>query len=712
MKATLSLPFLLLAAAVAASSIPADRTFHESSEVSLVEVPVNVLGHDGKPIRDLTVGDFEVEDEGRAAKVSAFDVVDLKKNTLASDLPESLPEAARRHFLFLFDFSFATPNEVVHSRRAALEFVENQMGPEDRAAVATTSVETGPKLLVNFTADRKQLAAAIRLLGLPNPADQVRDPLAFAFIIPGNPHIMDFIQSGGESVESSKAALEGEIAATVKLYSVMAQKTADEYSVTRVTRHLGEMGGLATALDTVQGTKRIIYFSEGFDARLLFGNLSRTPSGATSDNDAMMRGGFWAIDVEKRYVNSALEDQVSNTMALFRRSDCVVYAVDIARLRTDGDVAMGQASEGQESLFLFANETGGEVIRSGNDLSNSLARINEKTSVTYVLSFSPTVQLGEGKFHRLKVKVRRKGARVSARAGYYEARGFHTLTPLERSLAAADVINSGRPGGDIPIRALAVAFDDAALARVPVLIQIPGKQLSEGDSAEKLQMGIYVYVTDEQGSLADFFSRNISFDMAKEGGRLASGDFRYYGICHLLPGRYRVRAYVRDEKTGRYGFTTSALEVPEAGGAQLRALPPLFVSDGGHGMNVRDAALASSNSAELFEVQGTPFVPRVDPSLVAGVGSRVCLMVYRPGAAPGSSFSIDAEIVDAGGRKRAPARVALIGKSRRDSGGLEKVLLDFNAGDLPPGDYSLRITVRDAGPHDQSSSSEARFTVS
>jgi VWFA-related protein len=711
MKAILSLPFLL-AAAVTASTIPADRTFHESSDVSLVEVPVNVIGHDGKPIRDLTLEDFEVEDEGHTAKVSAFDVVDLRKNALASDLPESLPEAARRHFLFLFDFSFATPNEVVHSRRAAMDFVQNQMGPEDRAAVATTSVETGPRLLVNFTADRKQLAAAIKMLGLPNTADQVRDPLAFAFIIPGNPHIMDFIQSGGESQESSKAALEGELAATVKLYSVMAQKTADEYSVTRVTRHLGEMGSLATALDTVQGTKRIIYFSEGFDARLLFGSLTRTPTGATSDNDAMMRGGFWAIDVEKRYVNSALEEQVNNTMTLFRRSDCVVYAVDIARLRTDGDVAMGQATEGQESLFLFANQTGGEVIRSGNDLSSSLARINEKTSVTYVLSFSPTVQLGEGKFHRLKVKVRRKGARVSARAGYYEARGFHTLTPLERSLAAADVINAGRPGGDIPIRALAVAFDDAALARVPVLVQIPGKQLSEGDSAEKLQMGIYVYVTDEQGSLADYFSRSISFDMAKEGGRLASGDFRYYGICHLLPGRYHVRAYVRDENTGRYGFTTSSLEVPEAGGAQLRALPPLFVSDSGHGMNVRDAALASPNAAEPFEVQGTPFVPRVDPALVAGVGSRVCLMVYRPGAAPGSTFSIDAEIVDAGGRKRAPARVALIGKSRRDSGGLEKVLLDFNAGDLPPGDYSLRITVRDPGPQDHSSSSEARFTVS
>lgn len=711
MKAILSLPFLL-AAAVAASSVPKDRTFHESSDVSLVEVPVNVIGNDGKPVRDLTLADFEVEDEGLRSKITAFDVVDLKKNGLASDLPESLPEAARRHFLFLFDFSYATPNEVVHSRRAAMDFIQNQMGPEDRAAVATTSVETGPRLLINFTADRKQLVAAIKLLGLPKSADQVRDPLAFAFVIPGNPHIMDFIQAGGESEESSRAALEGEMAATIKLYANMAQKTADEYAVTRVTRHLGEMGSLATALDTVQGTKRIIYFSEGFDARLIFGSLSKTPNGATSDNDAMSRGAFWAIDVEKRYVNGSLEREVSNTMELFRRSDCVVYAVDIAHLRTDGDVAMGQATDGAEALFLFANQTGGEVIRSGNDLSSSLQRINEKTSVTYVLSFAPTVRLGEGRFHRLKVKVRRRGARVSARAGYYEARGFHALTPLERSLAAADVINSGRPGGDISIRALAVAFDDAALARVPILIQIPGKDLSGGDAAQTLQMGIYVYVTDEQGSLADYFSRTISLDLARQGGALASGDFRYYGICHLLPGRYRVRAYVRDEKTGRYGFTTASLEVPESGGDQLRALPPMFMSDGGRGMNVRDTASPSSDAGEPFEVQGTPFVPRVDPSIAPGVGSRVCLMVYRPGAVPGSPFSIDAEIVDAGGRNRGPARVALIGRSHPDRGGLEKVLLDFTAGNLPPGDYSLRITVRDTGLHDQSSSSEARFTVS
>jgi len=709
MRSIIFLPFFLATTAVA-SSIPPGHTFHESSDVALVEVPVNVVGGDGQPIRDLTMADFDVEDEGHSVKITAFDVVDLKHNRMTSDPADAIPEAARRHFLFLFDFSFATANEIVQSRRAAMDFIEHEMDPEDRAAVATTSVEIGPRLLVNFTADRKQLVAAIRSLGLPKMAEQARDPLAFAFMIPGDPFIKDLVAPGEE--DAQRAAVASDSIAVTKLFANMAQKTADAYSETRVSRHLGEMGALATALDAVQGTKRIIYFSEGFDGRLVFGNLMKTTSGSVADNDAMTRGGFWALDVDKRYVNGPLEHEISQTMELFRRSDCVVYSVDIARLRVEGDASMGQRTDGQESLFLFAHETGGDLIQNGNDLVGALRRIHEKTSVTYVLSFQPTVQLGDGRFHRLKVRLRRRSARVSARAGYYEAKGFHALTPLERSLSAADVINSGRPGGDIPIQAFAVAFDDAALSRVPILVQIPGKGLSGSDPGEKLRMGIYVYVTNEQGSLADYFSRTISFDLAREGERLASGDFRYYGICHLLPGRYRVRAYVRDENTGRYGFTVSSLVVPEAGGARMRALPPMFVSDGGRGMNVRDAELASSPVADPFEVQGTPFVPRVAPSLVAGIGSRVCLMVYRPGAVPGSSFSIDAEIVDAGGRKRAPAAMALIGKARRDSGGLEKVLLDFKAGDLPPGDYSLRITVRDVGPQDQSSSSEARFTVS
>ena len=710
------LPLLLAAVAAAAPKRPPAPVVHETSEVSLVEVPVNVVGTDGHPIRGLTAADFELDDEGHPQQITALDVVDLKRNRLANDLPESLPEAARRHFLFLFDLSFATPNEIVHSREAALSFIEREMGPEDRAGIATQSVEVGPRLLVNFTADRKQLAAAIKTLGLPNMQDHARDPLGFAFVVPGDPYLKDIVAPGETtSAEKTSAASQADSISLTKTYANMARKTSDQYAESRLSRHFDEMGGLANALDAVEGTKRIIYFSEGFDGRLIFGSLSRTEEDTIGDNDAMTRGGFWALDVDKRYVNSPLERELRQTMDLFRRSDCVVYSVDIARLHADGDAAMGEQTDGKETLFLFSHETGGELIQNGNDLVGALRRVGEQTSVTYVLSFRPTLQLGDGKFHTLRVRVRHKHARVSARSGYYEARGFHSLTPLERSLAAADVINAGVSRGDIPVRTLAVVFPDEHIARVPILVQVPGDRLPTRDAGGRLDLGVYVYVTDEQGTLADYFSKNLSFDLAKQGDQLASGDFRYYQVCHLLPGKYRVRTYVQEQKSGRFGFTTTALVVPEPGEDRLRALPPMFVSDSARGVNLREPVPAGTteDAGDPFEVQGVPFVPRVVPALSAGGEAKVCLMVYRPGASPDAPFAIDAEIVDATGRSRGPARVSLIGRSNPDRDGLQRLLLDFSAGTLPPGEYSLRITIRDrGGPSLLMSSSEAQFTVS
>ena len=708
MKPASFLP-LFAAAVVAASPQSSPPTFHETSQVDLVEIPVNVVGRDGRPMHDLTVSDFELEDEGRPQKITAFDVVDLRRNSVSPAPSEPMPEAARRHFLFLFDFSFATPNEIVHSRQAAMDFIERQMSPEDRAGIATTSVETGPRLLVNFTADRKQLAAAIRSLGLPNLLEHSRDPLAFAFTVPGDPFVKDLIAPG----ESSSAQKTSEVSAAdsiavMKVYANMARKTSDQYAESRVSRHLGEMGGLANALDTVQGTKRIIYFSEGFDGRLIFGGLSRTASDTIADNDAMSRGGFWALDVDKRYINSPLERELRQTMELFRRSDCVVYSVDIARLGADGDATMGERAEGKETLFLFAHETGGDLIENGNDLSGALRRIDQKTSLTYVLSFQPAVQLGEGKFHRLKVKVRKPGARVSARAGYYEARDYHRLSPLEKALAAADVINRDQPKGEIPVQVLAVPFADPRISRVPIVLAIPPMPEIRGDP---VRLGVYVYVTDAQGQLSDYFTRTLTLD--NKNAKFSQGGITYYSTCRLLPGSYRVRAFVQDEDSGRYGFQIASLEVPAFADEKIQALPPLFMSEASPGLSVRDKASPGAESAELFQVGETDFVPRVIPRLAPGVSSRVCLMVYQKEEGKVSApFEVSAEIRDGSGRVRGTAQISLIGRSEPDASGLVKLLVNFVPAGIPAGDYSLRVTFRDVHDRSLHSESEARFHVS
>jgi VWFA-related protein len=671
-------------------------------------VPVHVIGRDGKPVRGLTAADFEVEDDGKKQAITAVDVIDLNHNREVSGLSSDLPSASRRHFLFLFDLTYATSAEILRARDAASRFIVDGLEPDDLAAVATTSVELGARLQMTFTADRRQLVRAIASVGLPSEAEEhAYDPLAFVFTLPGDPTTNASTQEQSRGTSSII-----DPTSSTRLYAAMAQKDADDYAVTRLGRHLGSMGSLAAALDAVGARKTIIYFSEGFDGRLLFGSTARAASNdaVRSENDAMYSGQFWTFDVDRRYADGPLHRDLADTVNLFRRSDCVVYPIDIGGLKAEGDSSMGSQNHGEESLFALAHGTGGEVLKNANDLSAQLKRVAERTSVTYVLAFQAPQTGEEGHFHSLHVRVKRKGVRISARAGYYETRSFQSMTPLQRMLSAADVINHEKGEGNLPLELLALSFGGEKISRVPVLLQVPGAAFASVPPG-RFPIELYVYITGEDGRVADFITRVVTVDTTTSGERLRKAGLVFYGTCRLLPGHYRVRAYARDGRDGRFGFRVAALDVPESSAASMRALPPIFVSDE-DGVRLKDRAAGSGTEAEPFRVGAVAFVPQLAPTVVAGGSSRICLMVYRKAADTAiSPFQIDAQVIDADGRARRPAKLTLLGRSEPDSEGLVKLLLEFSASDLPSGDYSLRVLFRDTKDERLTSESEAPFRV-
>ncbi len=644
------------------------KSFHENAEVSLVAVPVTVTAPDGTPIRGLTASDFELSDEGVRQSIEALDVVDLRRFREVGEPPWAVPGAARRHFLILFDQSYASPNAMRRARDAAARLVGEGMEPEDLAAVATVSVETGARLLMTFTADRRQLVNAIRSIGLAAPADRTRDPLAFSF---------------PQRVETSADAI-----VPMPSDQMMTQKTFDDFAVGRVEQHLAAMGSLAAALEEVAGQKTIVYFSEGFDGRLLVGDS------AVADNEAMVRGQYWTVDVDRRFANAPLMEKLTETLALFRRSDCNIYPIDIAGLRAGATEQLEISHRGEEALQMIAKGTGGEVVRNPNDLDRALEHIRASTLLTYVLSFRPSRSRGEGRYHRLKVRLKKGGGRVSGRAGYYETRGFSSFSPLQRALAAADVITHERQTGGFPMTVLVVPLQAGALCRVPVLIQIPGEELLDKASNGTMRLGFYVYAVSEKGEVGDFFTRSVTLDLGRDAARLREGLLRYRGELRLLPGRYRIRTLARDEDHGRSAFQAVSLQVaePEKDGG-LRSSPPLFLAGAAGGITLRDAPGQSEASAEPFEIAGEAFVPEVDPALIVGRPARLCLLLSSPAAEP--NLQIQAVIVGLDGRQWAPGNLVVVGRTAPDPTGLWKIVLEFEPTALPAGGYRLAITLRD-----------------
>jgi hypothetical protein len=285
------------------------------------------------------------------------------------------------------------------------------------------------------------------------------------------------------------------------------------------------------------------------------------------------------------------------------------------------------------------------------------------------------------------------------------------LSPLERSLAAADVITHEKSKGDFPIDVLALPLVEGPVSRIPIFVRLPGSIDAKGAAGGVRRLGIYVYLTDETGKLTDYFTRLATIDPSRDGGR-SRGGITFYGTCRALPGSYRARVYVRDETTGLFAFRVVPVTITAPGAAGPEVLPPVFLETASRGLFMRDPA-AGGADPEPFQIGGEVVTPTPAPVLERDGRARICVFLYhgRPGAAD-SPYQISAEVLGADGRDRSPARVTLIGRSAPDARGLTKVLLEFSAAGLPEGAYSLRVRISDSDGDRLSSQSETKFRIS
>lgn len=174
---------LLLAAATSGQEQEQPPTYRFESRVDVIALQVFITDKDGRAVGGLTAEDFEVRDEGDTRPIVAVYEVDATVPPEATTEPieNAARAASRRQFLLLFDLSFSSPDGLLRAREAALQFID-ELEPWDLAAVATFSARFGIKILINFTTDRRQLAAAVNNLGLQD-LRQIQDPLKLAYVL-------------------------------------------------------------------------------------------------------------------------------------------------------------------------------------------------------------------------------------------------------------------------------------------------------------------------------------------------------------------------------------------------------------------------------------------------------------------------------------------------------------------------------------------------
>lgn len=85
---------------------------------------------------------------------------------------------------------------------------------------------------------------------------------------------------------------------------------------------------------------------------------------------------------------------------------------------------------GPEVLRRISYDTGGRAIVNTNEPERGLRQVVADASAYYLVGYTPSRDLADGKFHRIDVEIKRRGVRVLARRGYWAPRA-EELTPVE-----------------------------------------------------------------------------------------------------------------------------------------------------------------------------------------------------------------------------------------------------------------------------------------
>lgn len=713
MKSSISICGLFLVALLSLGALPAraEQRFSQSTDVVVVEVPVQVL-RDGKPVRGLNRDDFEVY-EGRSRQpVTGFETLDLTAAPATPEAVRQVPMSARRHFVLMFDLAFSTPAQMSRAREAAKGLLHGSFHPTDLVAIAAYIPAVGPRLLLGFTPDHKLVESAIDHLSPVQMASHgyklAADPLELAEIAAS---LADGEGAGfkGKLAESDKAADANFSAGsgfTSHLNPVASLERADREAQAReITQFTKSLEVFADTLASVHGRKYVLLLSPGFESAILTG---------TSDDDKVwdmgshsVRGDVWNIDNDERYGSTKVGSYLEKMLEALRRADCVVEAVDIGGIRASADDLHAARNPGADGLFTIADSTGGEYIGNFNNLAQAMEKVLDNTSVTYVLSFQPDVKR-DGQYHKIRVELKDpKGARVVYRRGYYAPKPFAQQTQTARMLDAAAQVVSGQEGGPVGLSVLTAPFKmPGEKAYVPVLIEIDGPSLTAGNPGNALPAEVYAYAMDAKGTVADYFGRTLALDLAKVGPVVSKTGIKLFADFDLPPGSYSVRVLVRNGQTGATGLRVASLEVPAFTQGSPVLLPAFFPEPPNRWLMIRQTKTRKEEIPYPFMARDRPYVPASKPLLTPGAEAVMALTGYHLGAGP---LAAQAMILTADGKEIGAGKVKVLGQEAGAGDGPERLTTTFQPPALPPGEYELLVTVSD--PQGRSETSVTPFAV-
>jgi len=417
----------------------------------LVEVDVVVRSKD-VAVTGLTKDDFRILDNGNPQTISTFSIrssakvkgaankqaasaAPLPPGTISNRVDRSGEEPVAATVILLDRLNTEVADQAYFTKEM-LKYLKT-MQPGDHVGIYTLLKTL--RILQDFTDDRQRLLQAAS-----NSHAQQSVSLASSdesALKTQQDSIRNLADPTLDPIGAAAAALSAEIAVN----AVTEMEDAEKKNRALLTS--AALEDIARHLRGLPGRKKLVWVSGGFPIGTMEVNSrhcdefgTETARAVRALNNANVA--VYAID-PRGLVASGTNPAIVTPNAV--SASCMFSQVQ----RAD---PVGLNAPNIAGMNLFASGTGGRAIYGTNDLVGSLKTVMEDDQVVYTIGFYPTEQKMDGSYHKLSVKVARKGVEVHHRQGYL-ADDTKIYTPRQRREAMTDAIQNPLDSTELGLRA-------------------------------------------------------------------------------------------------------------------------------------------------------------------------------------------------------------------------------------------------------------------
>jgi len=528
--------------------------------VRLVLVDVIAVDKKGNFATDLTKDDFEIYEDGKRIPIDSLELISLKKPEFEVPEMEEIKEAGlprrKKRFFVIFDSINTIKRMLDRSKHRIIEKLVSLVKLGEEIMILELDDKKGMKILQNFTSDEELIVQAVNKASGNIWVEKSSDTLS-------KPGILD--RPGAE--RASAAFME---------------TSRYVYQFETRIRFEKTINSLLTLLNMIKdypGRKPVLYISGGIPG-LSFEELYKSQEGIDFAIGRSEVAASKVLDPFKTLQKSGRRggQNIINDLIHFANSyNITFYSLDpdnylkyvLPDMAFDNfprqvDIAEMKLNELTNLKFL-ALDTGGAAMHGANKFEYFQKIIDRDLTYYYELSYYPERDRADGKYHKIKVKVKRPGIKIRFRKGYYDY-----SEEQRESLIFASASYNPSLFNQIPFNARVVPFinrKNECILWMNLALPVQEVILRDSNASEIKILKLNMWVEDLKKE--DTFSTQVNIPFVLTPSFLDRlKNSKYFGYntrsqrLKLKKNKYRVIFALYDESRGEVGTVEQMFEVP------------------------------------------------------------------------------------------------------------------------------------------------------